>query len=58
MKYPKRRANLLYRLRKKGVACHTKQQTIFIPFEEDPFKYIQVKRLCKEFHFKIQFILI
>lgn len=58
MRHPKRRANLLYRLRKKGVACNTKQQTIFIPFEEDPFHHIQAKRLCEEFHFSIQLILI
>lgn len=54
MRYPKRRANLLYRLRKKGVVCNTKQQTIFIPYEDDPFKHIQAQRLCKEFHFAIQ----
>ena len=54
MRYPKRRANLLYRLRKKGVVCNTKRQTIFIPIEEDPFKHIQVKRLCSEFHFTVQ----
>lgn len=31
----KRRANILYRLRKKGIKADTKQRVIFCPFNED-----------------------
>lgn len=48
------RDNLLYRLRKKGVRVQTRKRTIFFAFDGAPFKIIQVKRLCKEFHFVVQ----
>lgn len=32
----KRRANLLYQLRQKGIRCHTRQYTIFFPYGQDP----------------------
>ncbi len=57
MRYPKRRANLLYKLRRKGIEADTKQRVIFIPYGEEPYKHIQVTRLCKEFHFYIQYII-
>ena len=41
----KRRSNILYRLRKKGVRVNTKERTIFIPYVEDPNKEVQVGRL-------------
>lgn len=49
-----KRDNLLYRLRKKGVRVITRERTIFFPYDGEPFKTIQVKRLCKEFHFHVQ----
>ncbi|AFJ08796.1 MULTISPECIES: hypothetical protein [Prevotella] len=49
-----KRDNLLYRLRKKGVRVITRERTIFFPYDGEPFKTIQVKRLCKEFHFYVQ----
>lgn len=56
-KAKKRRANLLYKLRRKGIEADTKQRVIFIPFGEEPYKHIQVTRLCREYHFNIQFII-
>lgn len=49
-----KRDNLLYRLRKKGVRVITRERTIFFPYDGEPFKTIQEKRLCKEFHFHVQ----
>lgn len=49
-----KRDNLLYRLRKKGVRVLTRERTIFFAWGGDPFRIIQVKRLCKEFHFSVQ----
>lgn len=49
-----KRDNLLYRLRKKGVRVQTRKRIIFLPFDGEPFKIIQVKRLCKEFRFHVQ----
>lgn len=51
----KRRANLLYRLRKKGVRCDTRAREIYIAYNKDPMKVIQIRRLCGEFNFKVQF---
>lgn len=53
----KRRANLLYRLRRHGITANTKERVIFIPYGEEPDKHIQVTRLCREFYFNIQFII-
>ncbi|MCM1490477.1 MAG: hypothetical protein NC095_06595 [Muribaculum sp.] len=58
MKYPKRRANLLYRLRKKGVLANTKLKVIYIPYSDYPCSHIQAIRLCREFHFNIQLTLV
>ena len=57
MRYPKRRANLLYKLRRKGIEADTKQRVIFIPYGEEPQRYIQAVRLCREFNFCIQLII-
>ena len=54
----KRRSNILYRLRKKGVRVNTKERTIFIPYGEDPNREVQVGRLRKEYHFNVQFEII
>lgn len=51
----KRRANLLYRLRKKGVRCDTKAREIYFAYDKDPMKVIQIRRLCNEFNFRVQF---
>jgi hypothetical protein len=45
MRYPKRRANLLYKLRRKGIEADTKQRVIFIPYGEEPRQYVQAVRL-------------
>lgn len=50
----KRRANLLYRLRKKGVRCDTKAREIYFAYDKDPMKVIQIRRLCKEYNFNVQ----
>ena len=50
----KRRANILYRLRKKGIKADTKQRVIFCSFDEDITGIVQVERLRKEFYFNIQ----
>jgi len=55
----KRRANLLYALRKKGVRCGTKGRVIYLPYLVDtPGKMpdiCQIGRLMKEFNFYVQF---
>jgi len=52
----KRRANLLYRLRKKGFRCHTKERVIYCPYGGgDPRQVVQVDCLEREYHFRIQF---
>lgn len=53
----KRRANLLYRLRRHGITANTKERIIFIPLGEDPWRIQQVRHLHEEFHFNIQFII-
>lgn len=54
----KRRSNILYKLRKKGVRVDTKSRTIFIPYGENHNKAVQVSRLRKEYHFNVQFEII
>lgn len=58
MQYPKRRANLLYKLRRHGVECNTKHRVIFLPYGDAPERHPQIPRLCLEFHFNIQYIII
>lgn len=50
-----RRAYLLYKLRKKGIRCLTRQFTIFYPYGKDPESVSEICRLRKEFHFSVQF---
>lgn len=50
----KRRANILYRLRKKGVRCVTRERVIFYPYGKDPMAVVQIVRLCREFGFGVQ----
>lgn len=54
----RRRANLLYSLRKKGIKCDTKRKIIFMPYLTDTLKYGQVGKLCREFHFVVQWTLV
>jgi len=51
----KRRANILYRLRKKNVVCDRKRRTVFLPVGTDPDSYIQLIRLRKKYGFHVQF---
>ncbi len=57
MRHPKRRANLLYKLRRRGIQCDTKQRCIYLPYMEQPQNYPQIPRLCREFHFYVQYII-
>lgn len=50
----KRRSNILYRLRKKGVRCITKERVIFFAYGKNPMEIIQIARLCREFGFSVQ----
>lgn len=54
-KKQKRRANILYRLRKKGIRCSTREREIYFPYGKEPMKVVQVRRLCDEFNFRVQF---
>lgn len=49
------RKNLLYRLRRKGVRCSTNEKTIYFPYGGDPMSVVQIRRLCSEFGFYVQF---
>ena len=51
----KRRSNILYKLRKKGVVADTKARTIELPYGSDPDKIIQVRRLRRKYRFNVQF---
>lgn len=51
----RRRAYLLYKLRKKGIRCLTRQFTIFYPYGKDPDTIAEIGYLRKEFHFAVQF---
>lgn len=50
-----RRKNLLYKLRRKGVRCSTQERGIFFPYGGTPLKVVQIRRLCEEYNFKVQF---
>lgn len=51
----KRRANLLYRLRQKGIRCLTEDFTIFFPYGEDPNVISEIRSLREEYYFSVQF---
>jgi len=51
----KRRSNILYKLRKKGVVCDTKARVIELPYGVNPDSIIQVARLRREYRFNVQF---
>lgn len=53
----KRRTNMLYKLRRKGITCDTKTRTIYFPWDKNPWRIGQIKRLCKEFRFRVQLII-
>lgn len=48
-------SNILYRLRKKGIRCVTRERVIFFPYGQEPMAVVQIHRLCKEFNFNVQF---
>lgn len=50
-----KRDNLLYKLRKKGIRCITKERIIFIPYGSPVNRIVQVQRLRRDFHFNVQF---
>lgn len=50
-----RQKNLLYKLRRKGVRCSTKERIIFYPYGGAPLNVVQIWRLCEEYNFKVQF---
>ena len=52
-----KRDNLLYRLRKKGVQANTREGVIFFVVGGEPFKLIQIRRICREFHFNVQLVI-
>jgi len=51
----KRRANILYRLRRKCFRAHTKDRIVFYHYGKDPLAVLQIRQLTKEFNFNIQF---
>jgi len=54
----RRRANLLYSLRKKGFRCLTKERVIFFPYgDQEPLKVKQIAALCNDYNFHVQLIL-
>ena len=50
----KRRANLLYKLRNKGINCDTRKKTIFCDYDKDIREISQARKLIAEFHFVVQ----
>ncbi|MDR1865972.1 MAG: hypothetical protein LBR08_10430 [Bacteroidales bacterium] len=48
------RYNLVYRLRKKGYTVITAEKTIVSNNRIDPMQIRQIRRLTKEFHYRIQ----
>ena len=50
----KRRSNIIYKARKKGIRINTKGREIGCAFGDDIRGIVQVDRLCKEFDFHIQ----
>ena len=50
---------MLYRLRRKGVSCSTRERTIYIPYDQkDPYREVQTRRLNKEFGFQVQLTIV
>ncbi|MDD4406161.1 MAG: hypothetical protein PHO36_15540 [Parabacteroides sp.] len=50
----KRRDNILYRLRKKGIKVHTRSRTVYARPGVDVEKIEQIKKLRQEFDFVVQ----
>ncbi len=50
----KRKSNILYRLRKNGIRCITRERTIFYPFGKNPYEILQIRQLLTEFNFVVQ----
>jgi len=50
----KRRANLLYRIRKKNIRVNTRTQTIYTVYGEPVPDIARIRPLTQEYHFVIQ----
>lgn len=50
----KRRANILYRLRKKNIRCNTRDRTIFYPIGLDHKEILQIRQLLAEYNLAVQ----
>lgn len=50
----KRRANILYHLRKKNIRYNARKRTVFYPFGQNPYDIPQIRQLLTEFNFTIQ----
>lgn len=55
MNEKKRRSNIIYKLRKKGVMVDLRSRTIELPYGRDPNEIIQVVRLRREYRFNVQY---
>jgi hypothetical protein len=53
----KRRSNILYKLRRKGIKVILKEKEIECPYGQNITNIPQVKHLCEELDFHIQLIL-
>jgi len=51
----KRRANILYRLRRKGFCANTKERLVFYPAGGMPYSILQIQQIASEFNFNVQF---
>ena len=49
----KRRDNILYRMRKKGIRCLTRKKTILYPYGKNPDAVRQIRQLRNEYDFLI-----
>ena len=57
-KKARRRTNIIYKLRKKGVRVDTRRHTIECAAGEDSSAIVQVQRLRREYNFYIQITII
>lgn len=53
-----RRKNLLYKLRRKGVRCDTKDRCIEYPYGSEPRDVPQIRRLMDEYKFNVQYVIV
>lgn len=53
----KRRSNILYKLRRKGIEVNLKEKEIECPYGKNIREIPQVKHLCDEYNYHIQLII-